>query len=328
MNKKTLTFTRNRLIKLTTLLLAVAIVSFMLVEFSPLDPVKTYLGSKSVSAEQKEKIGEYWGVNQPPAEKFAKWGSNMLKGDLGISLIYRMPVTEVIKMKVMNSIILMFLSWVLSGVLGFLLGIVAAMKQGTWIDKIIKTYCYILQATPTFWIGLILIIIFGVYLKLIPIGLSVPVGTVSTDVTFIEWLSRLIFPVITLSILGISQITMFTREKLIEEMNNDYILFAKAQGESEKSIIKRHGIRNILFPFITLQFLSFSELFGGAIIIEKIFSYPGLGQAVVDAGLKSDIPLLLSIVLFSAIFVFVGNLIADILYKFIDPRVKDNEEIV
>lgn len=328
MNKKTLIFTRNKLIKLATLLIAVAIISFMLVEFSPLDPVKTYLGSKSVSMEQKEQIAEYWGVNQPPAEKFTNWASSMLKGDLGISLIYRIPVIDVIQMKFMNSIVLMFLSWLLSGFLGFFLGIVAAMKKGTLIDKIIKIYCYILQATPTFWIGLLLIIIFGVYLKLIPIGLSVPVGTVSTDVSFFEWVSRLIFPVITLSILGISQITMFTREKLIEEMNEDYILFAKAKGEDEKSLIKRHGIRNILFPFVTLQFLSFSELFGGAIIVEKIFSYPGLGQAVVDAGLKSDVPLLLSIVLFSAIFVFVGNLIADILYKFIDPRVKDDEEIV
>jgi peptide/nickel transport system permease protein len=124
----------------------------------------------------------------------------------------------------------------------------------------------------------------------------------------------------------VASITLFTRDKLIEVMNSDYFLFAKARGESGWDLIKRHGVRNILLPAITLQFLGFSELFGGAVLVEQIFTYPGIGQAAVSAGLRSDVPLLLGIVIFSAIFVYCGNLIADLIYNFVDPRIKEGEE--
>jgi len=156
--------------------------------------------------------------------------------------------------------------------------------------------------------------------------LGVPIGSLSENVTFWEWLNRLILPMVTLSIVGVASITLYTRDKLIEVMNSDYFLFAKARGESGWNIIKRHGVRNVLLPAITLQFLGFSELFGGAVLVEQIFTYPGIGQAAVSAGLRSDVPLLLGIVIFSAIFVYCGNLIADIVYNFVDPRIKEGEE--
>lgn len=169
--------------------------------------------------------------------------------------------------------------------------------------------------------------IFSVYLGWFPLGMSVPIGTLDSDATFIDWLVRLILPTITLSLLGVAQIAMFTREKLIEVMHSDYVLFAKARGESGWELIKRHGIRNILLPALTLQFLGFSELFGGATLVEQVFAYPGIGQATVAAGLRSDVPLLLGIVIFSTLFVVIGNLIADILYKYVDPRIRQEEDI-
>ncbi|MGN1363575.1 MAG: ABC transporter permease, partial [Methanobrevibacter sp.] len=132
-------------------------------------------------------------------------------------------------------------------------------------------------------------------------------------------------PVLTLSLVGVAPIAMYTRNELVEVLSSDYILFAKARGESGWPLIERQALRNILLPALTLQFLSFSELFGGAVLVEQVFSYPGIGQTAVAAGLQSDVPLLLGIVLISAIFVFVGNLIADILYYFVDPRIKENE---
>ena len=222
----------------------------------------------------------------------------------------------------------MLVSWTLSGLMGFILGVIAGFKKDTIIDKAIKVYCYILQSAPTFWIALLVLMVFSIYLGWFPSGLGVPIGAVSNDVTFWDWLHRLILPAFTLSIVGVAQITLYTRDKLIGVMSSDYFLFAKARGEKSWSLIKRHGIRNILLPAITLQFLSFSELFGGAVLVEQIFTYPGIGQAAVSAGLKSDVPLLLGIVLFSAIFVYVGNLIADLIYNFVDPRIregKDNE---
>jgi peptide/nickel transport system permease protein len=199
------------------------------------------------------------------------------------------------------------------------------MKQGTWIDKAIKTYCYALAAAPTFWLALILLMVFSVYLGWFPIGLSVPIGVTADNVTFFDWFKRLILPALTLSLLDIAKITMFTREKLIEVLSSDYILFAKARGEKGMDLVLRHGIRNVALPAITLQFLGFSELFGGTVLVEQVFSYPGIGQAAVAAGLRSDVPLLLGIVIFSTLFVFFGNLIADVIYEFVDPRIKQQE---
>ena len=276
-----------------------------MVDLSPINPVKTYISNMIVSPEQVAALEAYWGVNEPITAKIMNWLGNIIHGDLGNSLIFRIPVIDVIKEKFFASLILM---------------------MTTWIDKAIKVYCYILQSAPTFWIALIILMIFSIQLGWFPSGLGVPIGSLSQDVTIWEWLNRLILPAFTLSILGVAQIALYTRDKLIEEMNSDYFLFAKARGEHGWSLIKRHGIRNVLLPAITLQFLSFSELFGGAVLVEQVFTYPGIGQAAVSAGLRSDVPLLLGIVIFSAIFVYVGNLIADIIYNFVDPRIKEGEE--
>ncbi len=316
-------FIGKKAIKLILLLIVVCIASFWIIEQSPIDPVRAYIGEMSIQPEQKAKLEEYWGVNTSPQEKFLNWANNILEGDFGTSLIYRMPVIDVIKERFTASLVLMFSSWLTSGILGFILGIIAGMKSGTLVDKAIKTYCYLLAATPTFWLALILLLVFSVYLGWFPVGLSVPIGV--TDVTFFDRIQHLILPTITLSLLGVASIAMFTREKLIEVMSSDYVLFAKARGEKGFDLILRHGIRNVALPAITLQFLGFSELFGGAVLVEQVFSYPGIGQATAAAGLRSDVPLLLGIVIISALFVFFGNLIADIIYEFLDPRIKQQE---
>lgn len=323
--KKIANFLGLKAIRLIILLFVVGIISFLLIEISPIDPVRAYIGEMSVSPEQIAKLESYWGVGEPMITKIINWIGNIFQGNLGTSLIYRLPVIDVILDRFTSSLILMFVSWLISGILGFLMGVLAGMKKGTFIDKIVKTYCYILLSAPTFWIALVLLMVFSVELGWFPTGLGVPVGVLAEDVTIWEWLSRLILPAVALSVTGIAQIAMFTRNKLIEVSSSDYFLFAKARGESEWSLTKRHGIRNILLPAVTLQFLGFSELFGGAVLVEQVFSYPGIGQAAVAAGLRSDVPLLLGIVIFSTIFVFCGNAIADLIYKFVDPRIRESE---
>lgn len=324
-HKELALFSLKKTLKLICLLAVVSIASFWLVEQAPIDPVKIYIGAMSVTPEQKAILEEYWGVNTPAREKYLNWVGNALKGDLGDSLIYRMPVSDVIKERFTASLALMASAWLLSGVIGFFLGIVAGMKNGTWIDKAIKTYCYILLATPTFWLALVMLLIFSVYLGWFPIGLGVPIAVAAQEVTLLDRLKHLILPTITLSLLGVATIAMFTREKLIEVMSSDYVLFAKARGEKGFGLMWRHGVRNVALPAITLQFLGFSELFGGAVLVEQVFSYPGLGQAAVEAGIRSDVPLLLGIVLISTMFVFIGNLMADLIYQFVDPRIKQQE---
>lgn len=291
-----------------------------------MDPVKAYIGERAVSPEQIAKLEAYWGVGEPLWDKVVNWVEHVVQGDFGTSLIYNLPVLDVIYERFMASLALMLTAWTISGILGFALGTLAGMFRGTWIDKLVKGYCYLLLSAPTFWIALLLLMVFSVYLGWFPTGLGVPAGVLSENVTVWEWLYRLILPAIALSLTGVAQIAMFTRDKLINVLSSDFILFAKARGEKGWGLVKRHGIRNILLPAVTLQFLSFNELFGGAVLVEQVFSYPGIGQAAVAAGLRSDVPLLLGIVIFSTIFVFCGNAIADVIYKFVDPRIRESED--
>ncbi len=312
-------------IRIATLLVAICLISFLLVKNSPIDPIQAYIGADmlKVSPEQRAQIEAYWGLDQPVMTQFFSWGSAVLQGDLGTSMIYRRPVIDVIGERFVNSIVLMVAAWILSGIIGFTLGVIAAMKRNTWIDRMIQWYCYTLASTPTFWVGLLMVIVFAVWLGWFPVGLGVPVGVLAEDVTILDRLQHLFLPVITLSIVGVAGVALHTRQKLIDVLSSDYILFAKARGERGFLLFWRHGLRNILLPAITLQFAAFSELFGGAVLAEQVFSYPGLGQATVEAGLRGDVPLLLGLVIFSTFFVFTGNLLADLIYQVVDPRTRE-----
>lgn len=307
------------------LLLAVSIAAFALMTASPVDPLQANVGQAalgSMSQKQIAKLQEYWGVGQPPVQRYLAWLRDFLRGDMGMSLLYRQDVTKVIAVKLGNSLFLMIIAWVLSGLLGFLLGVIAGMNRGRLADKLIKGYCLVISSTPSFWIAMLLLIVFGVWLKVLPIGLSVPIGVEASGVTFLDRVYHAILPAVTLSITGVSNIALHTREKMIDICESDYALFARARGESTWEIFKNHGFRNVLAPAMTLQFASVSEIFGGSVLVEQVFSYPGLGQAAVSAGMGGDMPLLMAITMISALFVFGGNLIANILYGVIDPRIR------
>lgn len=324
----TVKFILKSTIKAISLIIALSIITFVLAEISPIDPVKAYVGAESLaSPEQMELIKEKWGLNDPPIERYLKWVSSMLKGEFGESQVLRRPVAEIISVSIKNSFLLMLVSWILSGIFGFLLGILSAKYRDTIIDRSVRTFCYILSSTPTFWIGILLLLLFAVKLKWFPIGLSASIGKAAADVTLGDRLYHLVLPALTLSILGVSNIALHTREKMIDVFNSDFALFAKARGESDNSIIRNHGIRNILLPAITLQFASISELFGGSVLAENVFSYAGLGSITVTAGVKGDLPLLLGITMVTGTIVFVGNLIANVLYPIIDPRIKEAHHV-
>lgn len=307
------------------LLICVSIAAFFLVSVSPIDPLQANVGQAalgSMSEEQIAKLEAYWGVGEPPVRRFIAWASDFFRGDMGVSLLYRQNVVDVIAVKLSNSLWLLALAWLISGLVGFTLGVVAGMKKDTWIDRAIKGYSLLIASTPTFWLALLLLMIFAVWLQILPIGLSVPIGLEASGVTFMDRIQHAILPALTLSITGISNIALHTREKMIDICESDYVLFARARGEKEWEIFKNHGFRNVILPAITLQFGSISEIFGGSVLVEQIFSYPGLGQAAVTAGIGSDVPLLLGITVISAAIVFGGNLIANILYGVVDPRIR------
>jgi peptide/nickel transport system permease protein len=319
-----LIFAGQKLLRLVLLLAAVAIFTFGLLSLSPIDPVKAYIGADmlQISPEQQALIAERWGLDQPMWERFLDWLTQLLQGNWGTSMVFNQPVSEVIASRFQTSLQMLAIAWLLSGLLGLVLGTVAGATAGRWPDRLIRLYAYTLAASPTFWVALLLLIGFAVSLKIAPICCAAPPGVLAQNVTLWQHLHHLLLPALALSIIGIANIALHTRQKLIEVLQSDYVLFAQAQGENLWNIVRYHGLRNILLPAITLQFASLSELFGGSVLVEQVFAYPGLGEATVQAALRSDIPLLVGIVFFSALFVYIGNTLADLAYPIIDPRIR------
>ncbi|MDO4889993.1 MAG: ABC transporter permease [Coriobacteriaceae bacterium] len=318
----------KQIARLLLLLVVISMVAFALVGLSPVDPVQANVGQAayiSMSEEKRAALAEYWGANTPLWERYLHWASGVVQGDFGTSLRFNAPVAHVIALRAGNTLLLMAVAWAVSGLLGFALGVIAALRRGTWVDKAVKGYCFVLAGTPTFWLGLVFLMVFAVGLGWFPVGFSVPIGKSAADVTLLDAVHHLVLPALTLSVLGVANIALHTREKAIDVLESDYIRFACARGLTTWQALRRHGMRNLLLPAITLQFASISEIFGGSVLVEQVFSYPGLGQAVVTAGLGGDAALFVGIVVVSAALVFAGNLCANILYGVVDPRIRRGE---
>lgn len=315
------------LARMIILLFLVSIISFILIVKAPIDPLTAYVGTEStLSQAAKDEIIEHWGLDDSLPERYITWLNNILHGDFGNSITYKRPVIDVIQERFLYSAVLMALSWTLSGVLGFAAGIITGMKKGSLLDRAVKSFCLVMQSLPTFWVGLLVLSLFAVQLGWFPLGMAVPAGKLAADVTFAEYAWHLVLPVLTLSIVSIGKITLYTRQKVIEIIDSDYILFARARGESKAQLVVRHVLRNASLPALTTQFASFSELFGGMTLAETVFSYPGIGAATTAAALNGDVPLLLGITIISALFVFTGNLVANLLYAVVDPRIRKSHD--
>lgn len=320
-----LKFIGKNLLKFALLMVAVSVVVFALVSVSPIDPVQANVGQAAyvnMSEAKRAQLASYWGLDTPLWERYLNWAGALLQGDAGTSLRFNAPVAQVIATRAANSLALMGCAWVISGVLGFALGVAAGLHRGRAIDRIVKGYCFVLASVPTFWLALVLLVVFAVQLGWFPFGFSVPIGVSAADVTLADAVHHMVLPAITLSVVGVANIALHTREKTIDVMASPAIRFARARGLSRTQALWRHGLRNIALPALTLQFASVSEIFGGSVLVEQVFSYPGLGQAAVTAGLGGDVALLAGITLVSAALVFGGNLVANVLYGVVDPRMR------
>ena len=318
----------RHIVRFALLMLAVGLVVFALVSMSPIDPVQANVGQAAyvnMSEAKRVQLASYWGGDVPFWERFANWAGALLQGDMGTSLRFNAPVSEVIAHRAANSLALMGIAWLLSGVLGFALGVAAGARRGGALDRVVRSYCFLLASTPTFWLGLLILMVFAVQLGWFPIGFSVPIGVSAANVTLADAVHHLVLPALTLSVTGVANIALHTREKVVDVLESDYVRFARARGESELSVIVHHGLRNVALPAVTLQCAFISEIFGGSVLVEQVFSYPGLGQAAVTAGLGGDVALLAGIALVSAALVFGGNLLANILYGVLDPRMRVGE---
>lgn len=310
------------------LIFAVSFISFLLLDLSPIDPIASFARARSVglSPEAKQELIKVWGLDQPLIARYFSCLLNLFRGDLGISNIYGRNVIDIIGEGFSRSILLMAIAWIFQGIIGIWLGIVAGANQGKIKDKIIKAYAIIFASTPSFWVGILLIIVFSLKLKLFPSSMGSPVGVLMEDITLADSLKHLVLPALTLVLVGVSNLILHTRSKVIDILNSDYVLYAKARGMKKSEILNKFAFKNLILPGLSLLFTSFSELFSGTVLVENVFNYPGIGGLTVEAGLRGDAPLLLGLVLFSTIFVYVGNRICDLLYLVIDPRLRGQDE--
>ena len=316
----------GRAARLFLLLVATSMATFALVAASPIDPVKANLGQAAyaqMSEAQRAQLAEYWGATTSLSERYAHWVSSALRGDFGQSLRFGRPVAEVVGERFANSAALMASAWLLAGVLGLALGVLAGSRRRSRADRAICCVCYALSSMPSFWLGLVALMVFSVWLGWFPLGFSVPIGVDAAQVSWAQKLHHLVLPAIVLGVASAPSIALHTRQKTIDVLGSEYARFARSRGEKGARLLLRHGLRNLVLPAITIECASVGEVFGGSVLVEQVFSYPGLGQAAVTAGLGGDAPLLVAIALVSACVVFAGNACADVLYALIDPRIRE-----
>lgn len=324
-------FTLKKLIRAAVLVIIVSTAAFVLSTLSPVDPLNANVGANalgSMSAEQIEKLESYWGTDTPALERYMNWATDFIKGDMGTSLLYRRPVSEIIGERLAASLPVMITAWILSGILGFLLGAFSGSHPGTLRDKAVRCYCIVISGTPSFWVAILAVMVFSIWLGIFPVSMSVPAGVLSDMVTFTDRLRHGVLPALVLTFTGVAQVAMHTREKVIETYSSDMIKYARMRGERGKSLFKGHVLRHALLPAVTLHMASVGELIGGTVLVEQVFSYPGLGQAAVNAGIGGDLPLLLGITVVTALMVFGANLAADIIYRIVDPRMRKGGKLI
>lgn len=296
-----------------------SLVVFYISRLSPGDPLKSYHGNavERMSMEEKEKVMEKLGLNEPIYIQYGKWLKNVVKGDFGISYKYKRDVTSVIKDVYKNTIILGGLAYVLTFAGALILGIFCAIHEDKLIDKIIMTIGNITSSIPSFWIALILILIFGVNLGVLPTSGAYSIGNES-DIA-----DRIIHLILPLSVLVIGHLWYYgymVRNKILEEMREDYVLVAKVKGLTKRQVAYRHCLRNIMPSFITLMAISVPHILAGTYVIEQVFSYPGIGTLIFESAKYHDYNMLMVLSLITGIIVLISNMIAQIINIKIDPR--------
>lgn len=301
------------------LLIGITILSFAIIQMAPGGP-SSLMMDPTISKEDMEKFNEKYGLNDPMHTQYIKWVGNMVQGDFGTSLIRRgVPVSEMIMNRLPNTLLLMISSTILAIVVAVPFGVIAARKRYTLTDYSVTITSFVGLATPNFWIGLILIMVFAVQLGWLPTG---GVSTLNADFSIIDRLKHLILPAFVLATADMAGLTRYTRSSMIEVLGQDYMRTARAKGLKENKVVYKHGLRNGLIPVITIFGLMLPSFIGGAAITERIFNWPGIGLLFLESAFQRDYPVIMALTVISAVLVVVGNLIADILYAVFDPRIE------
>ncbi|MFC7550031.1 ABC transporter permease [Plantactinospora sp. GCM10030261] len=313
---------RRRLLVAVPVLAATSMGMFALGAAAPIDPAQQYAGAAAVttSEENLAQIRANWGVDDPLPVRYARWVGNLLRGDLGWSTSRHEPVADVIAARAGWTLLLVGTALALVLVASLLLGTLAAYRRGGWFDRALRAAAYAVQSMPVFWIGLAAIAVFALWLGWLPAGGLTAVTATSTEAADVAW--HLVLPVAVLAISQAPWFVLFIRDAVADSLRDDHVLAARARGLSGRTVLFGHALRTALLPFLTLVGTHLPELVGGAVLVETVFSLPGLGGVTVQAALGADFPLLAAITLVTTVVVLAANLATDLAYAAADPRVR------
>jgi peptide/nickel transport system permease protein len=312
----------RRLALIIPLMFAITVVNYTIYVLSPGDPVSALINPESMrylTEADLEKLREAMGLNRPFYVRYAIWLREALRGNLGWSTQMRLPVQEIIVRDLGNTLGLMGCALLFSTLAGIVLGIVSALKQYSMTDYILTGIAFGGIAVPGFFFALLLIYVVGLRLEWFPVGGIITVGA---PPSLADRLWHMVLPVVALSYEGLSTLLRYTRSSMLEVVRQDYITTARAKGLAERTAILRHAFKNALLPVITITGLRLPSLVGGAVLIESVFNYRGIGHTLVSAAGGRDYPLLMGGLLVTAIMVLLSNLVADLAYAWADPRIR------
>jgi peptide/nickel transport system permease protein len=312
--------TKRLLISLPTLI-AISIVIFTILALAPGDPMGEFASNPAITEEVRENIRRSLGLDQPIHIRYFKWVWAFIRGDIGYSFTSRSPVLELILQRLPTTLWVVGSAYVLAILIAFPLGIFSALKRYTWIDQFITTFSFLGFSLPTFFTGLLFIIIFSVQLQWFPFIYNSNLQVTDFS-SFLEQLKQSIMPVCVLALYQSALLMRFIRSTILDELNQEYVRTAYAKGLSNFAVLKNHILRNAMIPVVTLVALDIPGIFTGALITEQVFRVPGIGALLIESIERSDTPVVMAITFIYGILIVIFNLIADLSYSFLDPRVR------
>ena len=315
----------RRLGQAAVIVAIVAAITFALIHLAPGDPFSALLDNPNVSEKVRATLRAEYGLDRPLIEQFLRYGNALAHGQLGWSFSHDQPVLDVLATALPNTLLLMSVALVGSFALGILLALIQVARRGSAVDHTISGITLFFFSMPDFWLGILALLAFTYWLPIFPVGGAVdPVmhEFLGLGGRIVDRLRHLALPALTLTVLASASVARFQRAALLDVLPADYIRTARLKGLTERQVLRRHALRNALLPIITLIGLSFPALLTGAFFIEKIFAWPGMGYAVVNAIGARDYPLVVGGVIIGSILVTLGSLLADLLYVWADPRLR------
>ncbi len=319
-----LQYLARRAVQSLLILLLISVLLFWLINSIPGGLMTAYEENPDYTAEDYARLQAKYGLDDPIYVRYIKWAAKLLQGDWGNSFISKRPVAQEIMERLPNTLILMGVSFVITLLIAIPLGILSALKQYSIFDQITTTLAFAGQSLPVFWFGLLLIIIFSVTLKKADGSPFLPGSGMLTpgkSLTLGDLINHLVLPTVMLSAVTMAGYMRYMRSFMLDVINQDYVRTARAKGLAESKVIFRHALRNALIPLVTLVALDLPYLFGGAVFTETIFAWPGMGRLYIDAALKTDYPLLMALLIINSGLIIFSNLLADVLYAYLDPRI-------